>query len=110
MTKPIQFSWDIETDDPSRPCDCYANDDGHPEIEHFDCRDLFQAIRCGICHGCMSIELRMAAYKWGSCPWYRTRGLPDSKRLPCTFGCQTEPFCETMEPEGGWMRNEKWDD
>lgn len=104
----IRFSWEIVTDDPDRPCSCYAFEGSpHPEIEHFDCADLFQIIRCGVCHGCNEREYLKEAYKWASCPWYRSRGLKDRERLPCTYGCSDEPICETNEPTGGWLRDEK---
>lgn len=38
----------------------------------------------------------------GGCPYYLTRGLPDSQRGVCDSGCREEPNCITSEPEGGW--------
>lgn len=39
----------------------------------------------------------------GSCGWYqRQLGVEGYETAICSFGCQTEPECQTCEPPGGW--------
>lgn len=67
---------------------CHADHTGENIVENPDCpRHVYDD----------SEELNL-----GSCPWYLTRGLPDSQRQRCDFGCWDEPACETNEPDGGW--------
>lgn len=53
-------------------------------------------------------DLDVAAQEAGTalemltCPWYRTQGKTDRERGRCRSACQSEPACETGEPEGGW--------
>lgn len=39
---------------------------------------------------------------YGTCPWYQKLLNPDGSRQICSFGCYSEPACQTMEPEEGW--------
>lgn len=71
------------------PCvGCHADHTGEDIVENPDCP----------LHGYDPDE----EVNLGGCPWYLTRGLPDSHRQTCTFGCWSEPACETGEPDGGW--------
>lgn len=84
-----------ETGEPLAPCGCTWAETQQPGYYDRPCRHDLAARR-------ELYEQEPDEPDLGLCPWYMTRGRPDRQRGTCTFGCVTEPACETSPPDGGW--------